>query len=346
MTLGSTSLTPNKKAFSQPFEEAQLSQTSMSTSEICRRSEIAGIGFGVVSCQQIKTGSLIMSEKPLVTVPANFSQRSFLTQLQRLDREGRESFFALRNTFTKFQPIEGIVKTNAIPLGKGSATGAIFPNCSRFNHSCTANAAYHWNEDAGEEKVFAVKDIDLGDEITVTYVPDEVWTLPSKERKEQIARMFGFDCLCTRCACEDQMERTKSDKRRTRIAEIDKNVGDGVLIMTNPSKALLLCREALSLLQEEEESTPRFEVVLYDAFQICVAHGDLARASRFAELAAEAKEAWQGNDATGLAEMRAYIRRPQSHRLASQTQRWRTKAVGLTKPAYLTSSDWLWRRAG
>ncbi|KAK3066120.1 hypothetical protein LTR53_017653 [Teratosphaeriaceae sp. CCFEE 6253] len=271
----------------------------MSSDGIYRQSEVAGTGFGMVSSQTIAKGTLITSEKPLVAVPEHFNQLSILRQLQRLDREKRDSFFALKNTWTGLQPVEGIIKTNAIPLGKGSARGAIFLICSRFNHSCTANAAYHWNEDVGEERVFAVQNIKSGEEITVNYLRDELWYLPTDERKAEISKTYGFQCQCVRCSCVDQVDRKKSDERRVRMAKIDEIVGDGVAIVTNPSKALSSCREALTLLQEEGESEIRSEAVLYDAFQICVAHGDLARA----ELALEAKKVWQGGDAPGLEEM-------------------------------------------
>jgi hypothetical protein len=231
-----------------------------------------------------------------------------------------------------------------MPLGKGSARGAIFPTCSLFNHSCTANAAYHWDDGTGKEKVLALKKIELGEELTVSYLSDEYWTLQSRERKAKIAEVYGFDCRCIRCACEDSVEQEKSDKRRMRLGSIDKSVGDGIMIMTNPSKALSFCREALNLLEEEGESSPRTEVVFYDALQICVAHGDLARAGRFAELASEAKRSWKGDDAPGMDEMVRYVKRPQSHPLALHTKRSRSEAIGDKKPAYWTSNDWLWRR--
>lgn len=316
----------------------------MQKSDIYHKVDILGKGFGIVSSQAITSGSKIVSETPLVIVPEQFTQNAILSQLQQLGPEQRASFFTLKNTFTNLQPVEGIVKTNAMPLGKGSARGAIFPICSLFNHSCTANAAYHWNDDIGEEKVFALKNIEHGEEVTVSYLSDEDWTLPSKERKAKIAQEYDFDCRCIRCACEDAVEQEKSDKRRTRLGSIDKSIGNGIMITTNPSKALSFCREALTLLEEEGESSPRTEVVFYDAFQICVAHGDLARASRFAELTLEAKQSWQGNDAPGMQEMVRYVKRPESHPLASHTKRWRSEAVGCKRPSYWNSTDWLWRR--
>lgn len=222
-----------------------------------RTQDIPGKGVGVIATRQISVGTLVLSERPIIQVASSTYQANLahlvLAQLQKLDSHDREGFLALRNTHEQMLPIEGIFKTNAIPLGRGSSAGGIFLQCSRFNHSCTANAAYHWDANQKRERVFAIREINPEEEIVVSYLSEDVWALPTKERKARILQEFGFQCRCARCENNDPNEQLQSDQRRTRFGEIYRTIGDGMLIMLNPSKAPTLCREALHLLQEEGE---------------------------------------------------------------------------------------------
>lgn len=141
---------------------------------------------------------------------------------------------------------------------------------------------------------------------------------------------------------------SKATKRRTQFGKIYRTIGDGMLIMLNPSKALKLCREALNLLKEEGESSPRFETIYYDAFQVCIYHGDVARAKVFASLAVDAKRVWNEIDSCELPQKEELARRPESHRLASQTKK-RSSAGSSSSSSKLAASqysdEWLWRRA-
>ncbi|EGP88158.1 unnamed protein product [Zymoseptoria tritici ST99CH_1E4] len=314
-----------------------------------RIQDVAGKGTGVTASENIATGTLILAERPLITFEQEAQQdayvRSILSQLKQMPNADQKDFFALSNNFKAMKPIEGIVKTNAMPLGRGSSSGGVFPTCSRFNHSCTANAAYSWNEGQKEERVYATRDISAGEEIVVSYLNEEIWRLPRQERKRQILETFGFDCQCVRCGSSEQPDHLGSDRRRTRLAEIDQAVGGGMLIMLNPGKALSFCREARQLLEDEGEGATHLESVYYDAFQICVCHGDLARAKVFASLAADAKCAWQGVDAGGIGEYEANVRAPEAHRLAFTTKKWFTVGKAGAMPPVPHTDQWLWERA-
>jgi len=122
------------------------------------------------------------------------SQRVFeliLQQVRALDRDQQRSFFALRNSFKELSPFEGIVKTNAMPLGTNASSGGIFPNCSRFNHSCCSNASYSWCNKLGLERVFAVQDIKEGEEISVSYLSEQFGMTPGSERRRHLLTNLG-----------------------------------------------------------------------------------------------------------------------------------------------------------
>lgn len=100
---------------------------------------------------------------------------------------------------------------------------------------------------------------------------------------------FGFQCRCARCENNDPNEQLQSDQRRTRFGEIYRTIGDGMLIMLNPSKRSNSAAKLSICCKKKGKSSPRFETISYDAFQVCICHGDVARAKVFASLAVDAK---------------------------------------------------------
>lgn len=116
-----------------------------------------------------------------------------------------------------------------------------------------------------------------------------------------------------------------------------------MLMLQNPAKALAMCREALQLLREENEGSPRFGKVYYDAFQICVCHGDFIKAKAFATLAADTVRFWQGSDASGVEDIESVARNPETHPSALYSKRWHVGSAQVPSPY---SDEWLWSRAG
>ncbi len=292
---------------------------------------------------------MIVSESPLFVLPrftrdpAQVSSL-ILQRVRALDRDQQRSFFTLHNSFKELSPLDGIVKTNAMPLGTNTSSGGIFPDCSRFNHNCCSNAAYSWCSKLGLERVFAVKDIKEGEEISVSYLSEQFWTTPRTERRRHLLDEFGFQCCCDICL-QNTEDTSASDTRRRKLCQLDAAIGNGMLIISNPGRALKSCKDVLQLLREEGESDMKVYAAYYDAFQVCVAHGDLARASAMAGLAAGAKSDCQGNDADGIEEIGRFIQSPQTHRLAGTTNRWRSKVGHAQSPESQGFEEWLWRRA-
>ena len=293
---------------------------------------------------------MIISESPLFTIPqSSRDPRKVSVQITQrvggLDKAQQHSFFALRNSFKELNPFMGIVKTNALPLGSNASSGGIFPVCSRFNHSCCSNAEYSWCSAIGQERVFAVKDIKEGEEITVSYLSDRFWPTARNERQQHLLANFAFRCSCDVCS-RGSDEVSASNERRQTLSQLDALIGDGVLIVMQPGRALAHCKETLYLLEKEGESGVKIYATYYDAFQVCVTHGDFARASAMAGLAAKAKRDCQGNYADGIEDIEQLIKSPQSHRLAGTTSKWRSKVGHARAPESEGFEEWLWRRAG
>lgn len=147
--------------------------------------DVDGTGKGTRATTAIKVGILLVAEPPLFPAPKSPISVQDLEgyiplELEKLDENEQRAFFELRNSWGKPKStIQGIWETNAMPV-KGSRSG-IFPVCSRFNHSCSANAAYGWKNDLGLQMIYYTKDIQAEEEICVGYFGREMTRLPTDE---------------------------------------------------------------------------------------------------------------------------------------------------------------------
>ncbi|KAJ4303603.1 SET domain-containing protein 5 [Kalmusia sp. IMI 367209] len=102
-----------------------------------------------------------------------------------------------------------IFRNNAYDTG--SEIG-LFPKIARINHSCRPNAAYYWNEKLKKRFVYATREIEEGEEISVSFIS---LLLPREERRTKLAR-YGFVCTCPACS-QHPVDLHYSDKARTDI---------------------------------------------------------------------------------------------------------------------------------
>ncbi|KAK4486856.1 hypothetical protein RD792_006164, partial [Penstemon davidsonii] len=100
---------------------------------------------------------------------------------------------------------EKITKSFLDALGEDYAIScegtAFYPLQSCMNHSCIPNAkAFKREEDKdGQATIIALKPISKGEEITISYIDEE---LSYEERQESLAD-YGFRCECPRCLEEE-----------------------------------------------------------------------------------------------------------------------------------------------
>ena len=66
---------------------------------------------------------------------------------------------------------------------------------SLINHSCRPNA--HYFGEGRTIRIRSVQPIKQGDEITVTYVPNDPKVDTLGRRRGELSRHYGFWCLCT-----------------------------------------------------------------------------------------------------------------------------------------------------
>ncbi|KAK1840036.1 set domain-containing protein 5 [Colletotrichum chrysophilum] len=145
-----------------------------------------------------------------------------------------------------------------------------------------------WNDDRGQLTVHALRDIDDGEEITISYLDSQ---------------------------------RKQSDQRLDSITYLDERIGDGIGITSTSHACLRMAHEMKHLMEEEGITDARIPRLYYDALQIVIANGDEARARVFAERASAERLCVEGSDSPQVLRLQRYAQNPASHALYGTSKR-------------------------
>jgi hypothetical protein len=114
-----------------------------------------------------------------------------------------------------------------------------------------------------------------------------------------------------------------------------------------PDKSLGDCRSLLMALDREYAGYAGIlnSIVYYDAFQICIAYGDQARASVFAGRSYETRVLCEGDDSLEAKKMKALAPRPAMHgAFGMSSMKWKTsKALVPKKLDHAQLQVWLFQ---
>ncbi|TEA22535.1 SET domain-containing protein 5 [Colletotrichum sidae] len=305
-----------------------------------------GKGMGMFATRRIPRGTRILSESPVFKLPRFSASLAAIKarinqSVRRLNEAQRESFYALHNAHGNSEsPALGITMTNALPFGADATEGGIFLEASRINHSCKQNAQNTWNENLDQITIHALKDIEEGEEVTISYMGESG---DYATRQAHLTASFHFSCICECCSLPEA-ERAASDQRLDRMSRIDSLLGDGYGIVGSPLTHLGHAREMKGLMEQEGILDARVARLYYDAFQVAVANGDQARAKVFAERAHAERLVIEGEDGPETARVKQYVERPASHRLFGTTMKWEQHVAEI--PQGLGEKEfekWLWK---
>jgi hypothetical protein len=328
-------------------EEVEFPKKQSATPKLYILTPVSGKGQGLIAAQDISKGTRILSDEPLFRIQSFGSELPVIEKeiegkLNLLSHDDKRNFFSLHNsTPGDSYPLTGIVKTNALSLGSNSRVGGIFPTISRINHSCRPNTQHTWNSSTGHETIHAIRDIKKGEEITISYNLGG----PSQPRMQRLKRSYGFDCTCDLCSLTDEALKI-SDAHQLRIQYLDDAIGDPDTATERPGIALAHCRELLSLYEMEAITDPRVARVYYDAFQICITHGDEARASIFAQKAYETRLYLEGEDSPDTQKMKSFMANPADHMAFGLSESWEQSKEAVPKNVDAQEFDrWLWLQA-
>ncbi|KAF4338330.1 SET domain protein [Fusarium beomiforme] len=309
--------------------------------------EIAGKGNGLIATQKIIKGTRILSEEPIIRVPEDVTDRpalraSIRRQVDALPSDKRQAFLAMCNIYPGDANSQylGIIRTNALPMDNGSG---IFLAACRINHACDNNAQKGWNDGIKRHTVHALRDIDEGEEITITYVG----VLNNRRtRQEALRKKFKFTCLCHLCSLPPNLS-AESDRRLDEILEMDARIERGGLvgILSDPKRILGYVDRQVQLYNEQGPDDAGLPRAFFDAAQIAAAHGDLARSRIFTERAAAGWLVLQGNDSPQVLQTQQLARNPSSHATYGNSTAWKTAADDVPQGLDCDEFEgWLWRR--
>ena len=96
----------------------------------------------------------------------------------------------------------GIWRTNNFALGPthSKCSNGVFATIARFNHSCLPSAEFVWNEGEGKQEVRAIRDIKVGEEISLCYFTSCIQLKHAEQRKQYLLEHYGFECNCLACS--------------------------------------------------------------------------------------------------------------------------------------------------
>lgn len=310
--------------------------------------DVPGKGMGLVATQNIPIGTRILSEEPIITAPEDKPDskalRAYLSkQVDALPSEQRQAFLSMSNIYAKDSGPKylGIIRTNALPFGDDKS--GIFLHACRINHACDNNAQKGWNENTKRHTIYALKNIEKGEEITIYYLGI---TNNRNTRQEALQRKFAFTCRCRLCSLPPDQSR-ESDRRLDEILQLDRLISDSGLmgILTAPLQTLRLVDRQVSLYNEQGPNDAGLPRAFLDAAQIAIANGDQARGRIFAEKAMLGWTILGGDDGANVLENKALSKDPSKHMLYGRSMKWKTAVDDV--PLGMDSTEfenWLWRR--
>ncbi|KAF2835421.1 SET domain-containing protein [Patellaria atrata CBS 101060] len=218
-----------------------------------------GRGLGIFTTRPIPAGTRLIAEPPLLSVPhgryrvadlearyaaltpsqqalyaslgSSHTQRAkhwgvgVYKHIPRWDLERVREIQAIRCAGVK--SVGSIFVTNCMGMGADGEGAGVFPTAARCNHSCVPNACFAWNERLGAETVHAVRDLEMGEEVLVSYC----YVLHARDLRRWELRGYGFECECEVCEGDSWDVGSKvarSLARRARVSELDEWVGKRV----------------------------------------------------------------------------------------------------------------------
>ena len=247
--------------------------------------ETKGKGIGCFAKTFIKKGTKIIEERPLMHLRGD--PRQSIAAYESLTFHEKQLFMSLRqsedgaacssysaSTDSTHDSIQDILLTNSFSVFDGKAS-ILTILISRVNHSCLPNAEQIYFAEEGVSALWAIKDIFVGEEITITYI-DEYGGY--EERKKRLEENWGFKCDCKACDITTTFGKA-SDCRRIVLQQNRKDIlaylkgrsndHGKTLFRNGDTDALNAVMESLDLLHLE--GLPSAET---DLWVIFLRHGD------------------------------------------------------------------------
>lgn len=164
--------------------------------------------FQQLSSSKRKAYSRLYSRKSKKSVPQSSKEDSWPSyDLESTDEEtspgGQNSTSAVGSFRWKPRstPLPELLldkwSTNSFHLDHG--TQAVFSFISHLEHNCSPTCKVVWSEEEQTLKLMAVRQLKIGDRVTICYKDEIISHLPVRERQQYLKEHYDFDCSCFRC---------------------------------------------------------------------------------------------------------------------------------------------------
>lgn len=186
----------------------------------------AAKGLGVFATRHIGRGTRVLAESPLLSITtgkvadvlkaASSLGEDKLTRLLELStnnsKKARRASLALsilptlqarltakgHTSLATNRRIINIFLNNNFALGDVAGTRSLFPTVARLNHACVPSTQGNFNTVLGQFTIHALRDIPMNEEITISYLHDEMALRDARQRSLEAG--YGFVCACPICA--------------------------------------------------------------------------------------------------------------------------------------------------
>ena len=280
-------------------------------------------GKGAFATRNIQRGDLILSEKPIFTIPNNTPEprkHNFIeSAVRNLSPTHLDMYLSLQNSHEKcpcvLRPLPGIFETNAYGVSDSEGpSGGICLRASRFNHSCSPNARFSFNSNTGDLRIYALGTIPRGEEIFIGYISEHLlgrrpYKSLRQSRQDTLRARYHFTCECSVCSLFEA-ESNISDARRQRLYVIWESLSG---IQGVPYLNVIV--EAIHLLQEEGYLSDADDFT-DGAGSFCAFHSDWVSSSYWANFTYHTRVAEYGEDSSEAAEVRKEYLNPKSYAFA------------------------------
>ncbi|CCE29255.1 uncharacterized protein CPUR_02948 [Claviceps purpurea 20.1] len=188
-----------------------------------------------------------------------------------------------------------------------------------------------------------MRDIEEGEDITVTYFPS-VSTQEARQRRLQ--SQYHFTCLCRVCSLPDEV-REERDRKAVQLVFLLAAAHDGMIdLAPDPLLENLHNLDARhSIFRELGREDTVHALHLSEAAEFCIAMSDLARGRVFAQMTAAIYQRLLGSDNPQTKKYTKYAHSPLSHDEYGISRVWKTATTDV--PQGLGPDDfdnWLWKR--
>ncbi|KAK6843827.1 hypothetical protein PG987_004687 [Apiospora arundinis] len=315
------------RIFTEPEIYASMSNLNAETSDRWKIEAVPGKGMGLIATRNLQVGDHIMSTTPSAMIDYDVFYELQADQIHQMQGEG-VSYLPERhrNIFLNLSTHDGaedynsrvnkIILTNAFDIdntgvvtkqaeGDRESWYTVFPEISRMNHDCRANADYYFDVETFTHNIHAVRPIFAGEEITVSYI-DPVQ--PRAERLTRLNTSWHFSCSCSLCA-QNEHATAASDARIAQIEELRAQFRDyEPTSQATPAMGELM----VSLYEQERLWSSMYEAYTYAALEYNGA-GEPWMASKYARLAIQHGLAAGGPRDSDVLAMSDLVRDPWAH---------------------------------